>query len=261
MKKFLSATLALALLSSVPAILIVPNSNYAQTQEVLNNQSIIELVKLGLSDEIIITKIKSSETAFDVSTADLQKLKESGVSNAVIMAMVSTKASLSAQTASPMTLPDGKRFLLEDQTPVKLRLNRNVSSADAKVGDTVDFEVVEDVKVADKVVIPRGAIALGTVTAAKPKGRMGKAGKLDMILDSIKLSSGEKVLLRATKEAKGNGKTGAMVGGMVVTGLLFFPAAPLFLLMKGKDINIAKGTEVTGYVNGTVELDYSKFNQ
>src|SRR5262245_10674418 len=42
---------------------------------------------------------------------------------------------------------------LHDGTPVRLRLARNLSSADAKTGETVDLEVVEDVKIADTVVI------------------------------------------------------------------------------------------------------------
>jgi hypothetical protein len=31
--------------------------------------------------------------------------------------------------------------VLEEETPVRLRINRTVSSADAHVGDPVDFEV------------------------------------------------------------------------------------------------------------------------
>ncbi len=50
-------------------------------------------------------------------------------------------------------------FGLEDATPVKLRINRNISSADAQVNETVDFEVLEEVKVHDAIVIPRGATA------------------------------------------------------------------------------------------------------
>ncbi len=69
-------------------------------------------------------------------------------------------------------------FGLEDATPVKLRINRNISSADAQVNETVDFEVLEDVKVHDVVVIPRGGMAWATVTEAQPKRRMGRAGKL-----------------------------------------------------------------------------------
>lgn len=40
-----------------------------------------------------------------------------------------------------------KGFVLEDETPVRLRLNRTISSADAHVGDTVDFEVLDDITV------------------------------------------------------------------------------------------------------------------
>jgi hypothetical protein len=46
---------------------------------------------------------------------------------------------------------------------------------------------------------------------------------------------------------------------MVATGIVFFPAAPLFLFMHGKDINIPKGTEITAYVAGNIPLDKSKF--
>lgn len=69
---------------------------------------------------------------------------------------------------------------------------------------------------------------------------------------------GEKVALRAVKEAKGGGHTGAMTGGMVATAIVFFPAAPFFF-MHGKDITIPKGTEITAYINGDARLDEAKF--
>jgi hypothetical protein len=150
-------------------------------------------------------------------------------------------------------------FGLEDGTPVKLRLTRNLSSGTDKKGDTVDFEVVEDVSVNGVVVIPRGGIAWATITEAQPKRRMGRGGKLDVNIDSVRLKDGEKVPLRAVKENKGGGHVGAMTGAMVATGIVFFPAAPLFLFMHGKDINIPKGTEITAYVSANVPLERAKF--
>src|SRR4051794_18410818 len=91
-------------------------------------------------------------------------------------------------------------FGLLDGTPVKLRIGRTVSSKDAKTGETIDFEVLEDIKVADVIVAPRGGIALGTVTNAHPSGHMGKGGKLDIGIDHLRLVDGEKVALRAVKE-------------------------------------------------------------
>ena len=55
---------------------------------VLKNQDVISLAKAGLDDGIIIAKIASSTCQFDTSTAALIKLKQSGVSAAVIKAMV-----------------------------------------------------------------------------------------------------------------------------------------------------------------------------
>ncbi|MGA7365533.1 MAG: PEGA domain-containing protein, partial [Candidatus Sulfotelmatobacter sp.] len=94
---------------------------------------------------------------------------------------------------------------------------------------------------------------------AQAKRRMARGGKLDINIDYVKLVSGEKAALRAVKDVKGGGHTGGMVGGMVVTGILFFPAAPFFLFMHGKDISIPKGTEITAYVNGDTKLDIAKF--
>src|SRR5437899_11157207 len=150
-------------------------------------------------------------------------------------------------------------FGLEDATPVKLRINRNISSADAQVNETVDFEVLEEVKVHDAIVIPRGSTAWGTVTEAQPKRRMGRAGKLNINIDNVRLASGEKVALRAIKDVKGGGHQGAITGAIVATSIVFFPAAPLFLLVHGKDITIPKGTEITAYTNGDIPLDPKKF--
>jgi hypothetical protein len=152
-----------------------------------------------------------------------------------------------------------KGFVLEDETPVRLRLNRTISSADAHAGDTVDFETLDDITVNGTLVIPKGALAFATVTEAQAKRRMARGGKLDMNIDYVKLVSGEKAALRAVKDVKGGGHTGVMVGGMVATAIVFFPAAPFFLFMHGKDISIPKGTEITAYVNGDVNLDIAKF--
>lgn len=88
---------------------------------------------------------------------------------------------------------------------------------------------------------------------------MARGGKLDINIDYVKLASGEKAALRAVKDMKGGGHTGAMVGGIVATSIVFFPAAPFFLFMHGKDTSIPKGTEITAYVNGDVKMDMAKF--
>jgi hypothetical protein len=148
---------------------------------------------------------------------------------------------------------------LEDGTPVKLRISQTVSSADAHVNDRVEFEVLEDIRIADALIIPKGGIAWGTVTEAQPKRRMARGGKLEIVMDSVRLVDGEKAALRATKEVQGGGHTGAMTAGIVGAALIFWPAAPFFLFMHGKDISIPKGTEVPTFINGNFALDMAKF--
>jgi len=150
-------------------------------------------------------------------------------------------------------------FGLAEDTPVRLKLSRNMSSKDAKVNDKVDFEVIDDVKLGETIVIQRGALAIATVTEARPRRRMGRSGKLNMNIDYVQLVTGDKVSLRAVKGGTGGTRTAAMTGAMVATGIVFFPAAPLFLFMKGKNIEIPKGTEITAYVSADTPLDPARF--
>lgn len=205
---------------------------------------------LGLSLLLLASQLEVSQ-AIPQQSSD-QKPTTQDTKPAPAQAAVST----SSDTAK--TLLPGQ-FILQEGTPVKLRLSRNVSSADAHEGDSVDFEVLEDVAANGIVVIPKGSVAIATVTEAVPKRRMGRAGKLEIVLDYVRLADTEKAALRAVKDAKGGSHTAGMTAGIVATGLLFFPAAPFFLFMHGKDITIPKGAEVTGYINGDVRLETARF--
>ena len=79
-----------------------------------------------------------------------------------------------ATTSSNYT--SAKGFVLEDGTPIKMRINRTISSADAHTGDTVDFEVLEDISVNGTPVIAKGGLAFATVTEAQSKRRMARGG-------------------------------------------------------------------------------------
>jgi hypothetical protein len=59
-----------------------------QAQEVLTNDSVLSMKKAGLSDPIIVAKIRSSQTKFDLSTQALVGLKQAGVSDQIIEAML-----------------------------------------------------------------------------------------------------------------------------------------------------------------------------
>jgi hypothetical protein len=166
-----------------------------------------------------------------------------------------------APIAVPQTAPSVPPPLhtLLDGTPVKLRLSQTISSANARVGQEIAFEVVEDISVDQVIVLPKGATAIGSVTEAQPRRSMGRAGKLNVVISYARLKDQEKAALRATQENKGGGHVGAMTGAMVATSIVFFPAAPLFLFVHGKDITIPQGTEITAFVEGDMHLNMANF--
>src|SRR6202008_2656771 len=89
----------------------------------------------------------------------------------LLVAFLSISGASLAQTSPSATQPavqaqptqtdftSKKGFVLEDETPVRLRLNRTISSADAHPGDTVDFETLDDITVNGTLVIPKGGLA------------------------------------------------------------------------------------------------------
>ncbi len=159
----------------------------------------------------------------------------------------------SASIQAPQARTPSETLL--DGTPVKLRLAETVSSATAKTGQQVPFEVIENVQIEGVTVIQKGAVALASVTDAEHKKSMGRGGKLDINIDSVRLVDNEKAQLRATAGGKAGGHTAAMTGAMVATGVLFFPAAPLFLFIHGKDLTLPKGLETTAFVAGDMKLN------
>lgn len=145
--------------------------------------------------------------------------------------------------AASRPAPSPQEILLPNQTAVHLKLGRELSSATAHVGEQVNFEVAENVTVNGRTVIDKGAPAVGTVTEAAPKGRMGKAGKLNVSVASVQLASGEKIPLRSFGIDTSAGEKSAL-------------SLPM---MHGKEITLAQGAEMTAYVDGDQHLKAGSF--
>jgi hypothetical protein len=61
--------------------------------DTLTNEKVISLIKSGLPSSLIITKIQTSITKFDITTDDLIKLKTDGVTDDIINAMINPNSS------------------------------------------------------------------------------------------------------------------------------------------------------------------------
>lgn len=141
-----------------------------------------------------------------------------------------------------VTIPSG--------TKVSCRLEQTISSATAEENQKVQLSVNEDVKVGGITVIPQGSVVMGTVVVAQEKRRMGRTGKLDFSIDQVRALDGEFIPLRYTMN-KREGGSHAVATGVATAGaaVLFWPAAPFFLLRKGKDVNINKGIVIETFTD------------
>lgn len=134
---------------------------------------------------------------------------------------------------------------------LQLRLLHTVSSAESRVNEHVDFEVVEDLVQDDMVIVPRGSKAWGVVTAVEPKSRLRKNGKLDIDLQAVCLPDGTGAALRAYRR----GST-QVPGDQPSAGdsLFALPALPVLVFLYGKDVTIPKGREFTAYLGEDIEV-------
>lgn len=65
-----------------------PTASQAKTQSSLTNGDVVEMVKAELGTEIIIAKIKATACSFETDPTALKELKNAGVPDSVILAMV-----------------------------------------------------------------------------------------------------------------------------------------------------------------------------
>jgi hypothetical protein len=139
---------------------------------------------------------------------------------------------------------------LHDATAIRLRLTRDLSFTNVIAGETVDFEILDDLRVDGLLVMARGR-ATATITEVEPKTRMGKGGKLGVSLPAIQLLNGDHVAIRAAKQHTDS--LPAAESAMVK------PAAPSLLFSYTREQTFPEGTAITVYTDGETKLDPAKF--
>jgi hypothetical protein len=123
--------------------------------------------------------------------------------------------------SEPLFAP--KPIIVEAGTPIRVTVDQSVSSKTSNPGDHFDASLATPVTVGEKVVIPSGARARGTVTDAKSAGKFKGNAELSVTLDSITVN-GQSYAVRTTsvtESGKGRGKRTAVgAGGGAAVGAL-----------------------------------------
>lgn len=241
MKRPVLTTIIFLLLQCV--FWLVPADAAAQPREVVDNQAVIEMVRAGLSDSVIVSKIRISETSLDTSTTALLDLHKIGVSDVVISAMIEKSAGKQAVKAVPLG-PNDILVEIPEGTEIKIVSIDSISGKKNPQGSAVTFKVVEDVKVNNRTVIAKDAVVKGLVSQAKKPGMMGRSGKLSIRIESAQTIDGQMIKLRAAKSGAGGDNFGT-------TFALSYVIGPFALLTTGKNAKIKAGTVFSAFTDET----------
>jgi hypothetical protein len=186
--------------------------------------------------------------------------------------------------------PTVKLYTVSTGTVFRVRMNNNISSKTARVGDIFTTTVTEPVySTSGNVVIPTGSTVKGRVDSVTAARKGGNPGQIGVSFISVKLPTGSTRSINGsltdlnTKEAKsdnestasadkmknrkiifigGGGAGGAVLGaaigggkGALIGGLLGAGAGYLGdKLTKGKDAEVNSGTEFGVYLNQAVSM-------
>ncbi len=102
----------------------------------------------------------------------------------------STPPGAMAPEAGVLSIDAGEKLVIELETSLHTRSTRK--------GDKAAFRVLRDVRVGDRVALPRGSVVQGTVTLAKRAGRIAGRSEIRLRLDDVRLPDGTSSPLAAS---------------------------------------------------------------
>lgn len=125
--------------------------------------------------------------------------------------------------ASPAPVPQevavgGQQAVLGAGSPITLAVAEEANTSTHREGDTFKLTVLNDVKLGETVVIPRGTPAVGEITWRTGKGAFGKSGKMEFSLRYIDLK-GERIPVTGDFRQEGEGNTVATGVGVIAIGV------------------------------------------
>jgi hypothetical protein len=85
--------------------LLIAFAFLASAQEVLNNDAVVKMVKAGLGESLIVSMVQNQPGKYSLTPEDLVNLKQQGVSEKILTAMVGKGAATAPSTAAAGAAP------------------------------------------------------------------------------------------------------------------------------------------------------------
>ena len=131
-------------------------------------------------------------------------------------------------------------------TPITLAVAQEANSSTHRAGDTISLTVLNDVRIGDTIVIPRGTPAQGEITWRTGKGAFGKSGKLEFSLRHIDLG-GQRLPVSGDYRQEGEGNT-------IATGIAILAVGVFAGFVTGKRARLPVGRELMSQLAQNVDF-------
>jgi hypothetical protein len=106
------------------------------SDEILTNESVIKLLKAGIDEDLIISKIRDSQHSFDLSVQGMVALKEGGASDRLLHFLMDTTKPPEAKAAParPIAAPEAPAALKEAPKAAEVPASRTDLKLPAEIG-------------------------------------------------------------------------------------------------------------------------------
>jgi serine/threonine protein kinase len=267
---------------AAPPPVAAPVVPVTPADQALTNDNIIQMVDAKVSAAVILSQIRNSKTAFNLSSPEVIRLSQSHVPEPVIEAMRNPKAAppksatlpasaspgpapaapasstpaptpapppaVAAAAPAPAAVSTGGSIVavtLTDGMPFFISLAEDIPQ-NAEEGRPLKFTVEKEVRVGDLVVMSKGATVTGAIAQVGHKGVVGIGGaKMTLRLIVVDAVDGHKYRVRA-QSARGSNE--AKNERPVETNVK----------PKNKDLVAAAGTQYIAYIDGDVTISVKK---
>jgi hypothetical protein len=166
-----------------------PASAPAEPASLITNVNVMKMQGDHAAPDEIVAKINSSRCDFDTTPEGVHRLKQAGVSDRIVLAM------LHAPAAFPLVFPDGtatSEATVPNGTSVEVAVSSDASANGLQEGSIVEMAVAKDVVIGGVTVFARGAEARARIMAVRRAG-LGSSGEVVWFMQDIQAASGERI--------------------------------------------------------------------
>jgi hypothetical protein len=238
--------------SKVPTSVILTQIRASKTNFVLTSTEVIRLSKAGVPGPVIEAMRDPKRAPVEANNGanngskDKKTTAVAAIPPAPVAPPPTQPAQTKATTATTAPLPakpavTAVAVTIGDALPFSIRLAEDVP-ADAEDGRILHFTVVDGLKIADNIVIAKGASAYGSILDAGKKKAFGLGSKMAFRLTQVDSVDGRKLAVRAEPGRKEGAKR------------------PLDSGAKGKtkEIAAAAGSQYVAYIDGEQSVSVRK---